>query len=385
MKLLVLFSFKVSLKDWHNLGILSREISLYKKINEGNNLISFLTYGNKEDLRYKELLDDIKIFPASYQIKSKNRITQLLKSFLLPIKFRNLFKNIDIIRTNQISGSWIAWLAKLFYRKKLIIRGGYEFLRNYISTKKIQGHAGSLSYCLRYLYNYILEFVTYRLADDIILANKTDIEFIIKRFKLKYKIKRIHLVSNFIDTDAFKPISMEKKEKHVLFIGRLIQIKNLMNTFLAFRKIRDYTLDIIGDGPLIGKLRNKAKQFNIKVNFVGVISNEELPNMINQYYVFILPSFFEGNPKVLLEAMSCGLACIGTNVRGINNILQHKKNGYICETDPDSLANAIKFVYENKVLRDNLGIEARKEIIKNCSLNQIAKKEIQIYKNLLKK
>ena len=57
--------------------------------------------------------------------------------------------------------------------------------------------------------------------------------------------------------------------------------------------------------------------------------------------VFILPSYYEGHPKVLLEAMSCGLPCIGTNVRGIREDVEHMKTGYLCETDHNSIADGL--------------------------------------------
>ena len=383
MKLLVLFSFNVSLKDWDKLGILSREISLYKKIKRDQDQISFLTYGDNDDLRYREFLDEMKIFPAFNQIKSKNSFTQLLKSFLLPVKFRSLFKNIDIIKTNQISGCWITWLGKLLYRKKIIIRGGYEYLRNYISSNKVRGVNSSLLYYLRYLYNYILEFVTYRLADAIILTNKSDIEFIIKKFKLKYKIGSISHIYNSIDTNLFKPQSVKKKENHILFIGRILEIKNLINTLLALRKLENFTLDIIGDGPFKEQLREKAKKLDIKVNFLGIVHNEKLPYIINQYPIFILPSFYEGNPKVLLEAMSCGIACIGTDVRGINDIIIHEYNGYLCGIDSKSIEKAILTVYNDKDLMVKIGKSARQFILNNCSLTSIVEKEYRVYKKVL--
>ena len=62
----------------------------------------------------------------------------------------------------------------------------------------------------------------------------------------------------------------------------------------------------------------------------------------------------EGNPKTLLEAMSCGLACIGSNIPGINQIITHKKNGYLCNLDSKSIANAVVSVYNNKSLMTSI-------------------------------
>ena len=80
--------------------------------------------------------------------------------------------------------------------------------------------------------------------------------------------------------------------------------------------------------------------------------------------------------------MSCGISCIGTNVRGINNIIKHKENGYLCETDSISIRNAIILLYNDKKLRKKIGQEAREFIVNNCSLESIANKEFLLYKSL---
>lgn len=384
MKLLFLFSYNISLKDWDNLGILSREIAIYKKIYEQGTHITFLTYGDDRDLHYKQVLNGINIFPISPHVKSKFNIGRYVKSFLLPIKLKHLFANIDLIKTNQLSGSWTAWLAKLLYRKKLIIRGGYEYLRNYIDLSKVKGN-GSLSiFYLNYIYIYFLELISYKLADAIFLTSISDIDFILKKFKFKAKTKRIYLMSNYVITNLFKPTILKKKDKHVLFIGRLIPAKNLLNLILALRDLKVYTLDIIGEGPMLKELQEKARVYNVRVNFMGIYPNEKLPSIINRYNLFVIPSYYEGNPKALLEAMSCGLACIGTNVRGINNIIQNKKNGFLCETNATSIAKTIKYVDEHKDIRENVGKMARNFVIENYSLRKSVEKEIAIYKKLLR-
>ena len=97
-----------------------------------------------------------------------------------------------------------------------------------------------------------------------------------------------------------------------------------------------------------------------------------------------MPSIAEGNPKVLLEAMSCGIACIGSNIRGINNIIKHKENGFLCETDSISIRDAIVELYNDENLRNKIGKNARKFILDNCSLELITEKEYSFYQEILK-
>ena len=384
MKLLFLFTFDKSLTLWDNLGIIERELSLYKRLTTKGVTFKFLTYGDKKDLNYSQFLDKIEIIPVKNLIKSKFFIIKFLKSFFLPIKLKKKIIDIDIIKTNQIMGSWTVFLAKLLYKKKLVVRAGYPWFGNYISSSYIYKDKRYLRYLLNYIYIFILEFITYKLADFIIISNEFDKDYIIKTFKLNSKKKIIKVITNYVDTNLFKPVNMEIKDKHILWVGRIDKVKNLFNLLKAFKILDKFTLDLIGNGPYISKLKKIRKKLDINVNFLGLIPNDQLPYFLNKYQIFILPSYFEGNPKVLLEAMSCGIACIGTNVKGINNIIKHEENGYLCETDSKSISQSILRVYTDIQLRKRIGENARDYILKNCSLESVAEQELSLYKELLR-
>ena len=385
MKLLLTFTDNVSLEDWNNIGLINREISLYKKLLKKNMNICFLTYGTKEDLKFSKILEGINIIPCSDLVKSKIPGITFIKSLFLPIRLKEYFRKVDIIKTNQLNGSWVAWIAKLLFRKKLIIRGGYDWLTNHINLYKLKGSKSYLKYVLLYFQIFILELIAYKLADGIILTSEMHISYIIKYFKLKKKLKknRIYLLRNFIDINLFKPAPLKKKDKHVLFIGRLSNEKNLFNLLDAINELDGFFLDIIGSGPEEEILKKRVEDLRINVKFHGVLPNNKIPEKINQYQIFILPSFYEANPKSLLEAMSCGVACIGTNVWGIGNIINHKENGYLCGTSSNSIKRAIETLYNNQLLREKIGKNARTFILENCSLNSISNKEYEFYNELL--
>jgi len=364
--------------------VFSREISLYKKLSEKNVKILFLTYGNSKDLQFSKLLGSINAIPCLDLIKAKNPKMKFLKSFFLPFKLKNLFRETDIIKTNQLNGSWVAWIAKLLYRKKLIARGGYDWLIAHIKFSNKKGFKNYFVYLLRYFLIFIIELVTYRLADGIILTTTQELDFITKYFKLKrkYRKNKIRQFFNFVDVDLFKPLNLSKKEKHILFIGRLSNEKNLENLLTAIKDLDGFILDIIGTGQEEEKLKTMAKAIRANVNFLGLFPNNEIPKILNQYPILILPSFSEGNPKVLLEAMSCGVACIGTNVIGINNIISHKVNGYLCNTSSGSIRDAILSLYNDKILREKIGNNGRAYVIDKCSLKSIFEKEYLFYKQI---
>jgi glycosyltransferase involved in cell wall biosynthesis len=88
-------------------------------------------------------------------------------------------------------------------------------------------------------------------------------------------------------------------------------------------------------------------------------------------------------PKSLLEAMSCGLPCIGTDVTGINEVLTHEDTGFLCNTDPVSLRTAITRVFADEKLRKRLGTSAREHILKTYSLDEVTSAEASVYDEIL--
>ncbi|MFX0074540.1 MAG: glycosyltransferase family 4 protein [Candidatus Hermodarchaeota archaeon] len=368
----------MSLLNQH--GFLTRELTIPLWLRKKNIDVSFLTFGNKNDLNFSKLLNGINVIPVLDFINFKSKRLKFLKSLLIPIKFREQIKSIDIVRTDQLEGSWIAIIIKLLFKKKLIIRVGYEKLKSHI-LRKTHSKMNSFKYWINYLKIYFLEFVSYKLADRIILTNPFAIDFIIKTFRLRNKNNKIKHISNFVDTSLFRPLNIAKLDNHVLFIGRLNKEKNLVNLIKAFTDLKGFTLDLIGQGGEKEIFMNLAKELKVDANFLGVISHNELPQILNQYRIAILPSYREGNPKVLLEAMSCGIACIGTNVWGIKNIIDHNKTGIICETDSKSIRNAILALNNDELLMKELGYNAREFILKNVSLNTIIRKELSLYKS----
>lgn len=380
MNLLLTFTNQVSLKEWDKMGILDREVLLYKKFFQKGIQVTFLTYGDKSDLEYSEFLRDIDIFPM--KDKTESKALPFFKNVLFPLFNYKKFKKFDIVKTNQMGGSWITWLLKLFFRKKLVVRCGYETYKNELyEYKQLSKHRRGL---LRLFNLYIIEWISYRLASHIIVTSNFDKNFIIRKFRIKSK--KISVVPNIIDTEVFNKRPAEKKAKSILFIGRLDEAKNLENLIESFEYLEDFSLDIIGKGHLKAFLGAKVEKLKLqsKINFLGNYPNSEIPEVINRYHVLILPSRWEGNPKVLLEAMSCGIACIGSLAPGIKEIIKHKKNGYLCNFDSRSIANAIKRVYEDSELRKTLGYNARKYIINNNSFNKVIEQEIEIYKSLFR-
>ena len=162
--------------------------------------------------------------------------------------------------------------------------------------------------------------------------------------------------------------SIDKKEKIILAVGRLHHQKafdTLINAFSLFHQENiDWTLKIIGHGPLEETLKQQTKKLNLEhaVTFTGKIKNPY------DYYakasIFVLPSRHEGTPNALLEALSCGLPSIVSNsCDGAFEYIQHKKSGLVFEVDNvTQLSNMMTDLANNKKLQRDLGKTAQSNV-----------------------
>ena len=106
--------------------------------------------------------------------------------------------------------------------------------------------------------------------------------------------------------------------------------------------------------------------------------------MYNSYVIYVLCSFYEGNPKTLLEAMASGCVVIGTDVPGISSVISHKKNGLLIDNSPSSLKESILNVLSDNKLKDTLVENAIEHIKNNNSLENAITKEFYAYTECLK-
>jgi len=360
--LALFFTLGISLRKWDDTGLIDREIKPYNQMAKFFNKIYFITYGGKEDLKYKNLLaNNIVILPKKINLPNK------IYSLLVPFLYWRKLRHADILKTNQMRGVWAALLTKFIHRKKLVVRCGYQW------SLHVKGwHAGRIK---RFIV-YLIELLAYKKADAIIVTSNQAKEYVQKKYRVASK--KVNLISNYIDANLFKRLKALKDPKSICFVGRLEEQKNLFFLFKALKSL-DLKLIIFGEGSLKDELKKFAKKNQLNVKFRGNIPNNQLPKELNKCEIFILPSLYEGNPKTLLEAMACAMPVIGTNVRGINNIVRHKENGYLCGISADSIRQAIKKVINNKALKEKMGKNARKYILENCRLEKIIEKEIKIY------
>ena len=362
----LIFTRGISLKIWEKVGNLEREIKPYIELAKSINEIYFFTYGGKYDSGYQNSLpQNIKIIPKPSYIPT------FLYVFLMPIIKSQYFRKIDVIKTNQMDGSWAGVIAKILFKKKLIIRCGYEWL-DFI----IQGRRGWLKIQIA----RVVESLSYNSADAIIITSEVDKKFISDTFSVSPS--KINVVPNYIDIHHFRSQPIEKVSGRIIFVGRLEPQKNIL-AFVESLKGLNVNLVMAGAGSMKREIINTANMDGISIEFLGNVPQSALPIELAKSEIYVLPSLYEGNPKTLLEAMACGVACVGSNAKGISNVIHDGETGLLADPTPAGLREKIKLLLENKDQRDRLGANARQQIVREQSLEAIIEKELKIYEQLL--
>ena len=203
--------------------------------------------------------------------------------------------------------------------------------------------------------------------------------------------RRVELIPNGVDTHRFAPPAGERRRAvgdpyQVLYVGRLSREKNLSTLLQAAGSLRErcpVRVILVGDGPLRDTLAAEARAAGVSVDFRGVVDQRALPPIYAAADVFVLASFTEGHPKVLLEAMSAGLPCIASDCDGNRSIVTPKDNGLIFDPHrPSDLAASLERVLTDHALARGLGATARETVVAHYDLDRLVQREIAVLKSV---
>jgi teichuronic acid biosynthesis glycosyltransferase TuaC len=194
---------------------------------------------------------------------------------------------------------------------------------------------------------------------------------------------------NGVDVHTFKP-NVPKEDDLLLFVGRVTSSKGLHTLIKSLRFLeKPIRLAIIGPmdpiyRPYIEKLVEKENQKEKhEITFLGAMDRTAIVKWYQRASIFVLPSFWEGFPVTILEALSCETPIIATPVGGIPEVIKDHKTGILTPlNNPVALGQNIQYLLDNTEVRNQLGREGRRQIIKNYSLQESVEKLIKIYKQI---
>jgi glycosyltransferase involved in cell wall biosynthesis len=157
----------------------------------------------------------------------------------------------------------------------------------------------------------------------------------------------------------------------VLYIGRLVPEKGQAVLLEAVAQLAgrgvDVELQLAGDGQLRSALERTAARLDIagRVSFLGAVGQEDLRDLYERASVFCLPSFAEGVPVVLMEAMAMGLPVVTTRIAGIPELVEDGHSGLLVAPGrADELADSLASLLRRPELRQSLGVNGREAVLR---------------------
>lgn len=182
------------------------------------------------------------------------------------------------------------------------------------------------------------------------------------------KLKIVHCGIEPALYERAKPNPHNTNGMHLVFVGRLTAIKGLRVLLEAFGKARitlpDLRLTLIGDGDDRPHLEKLAAPFGRSVQFTGYQSQDAVAEALAAADVFVLPSFAEGVPVVLMEAMAAAKPVISTLVAGIPELIEDGISGFLVPPgDAETLAIRIDQLANDPGLRTKMGAAGRQKVL----------------------
>ena len=173
---------------------------------------------------------------------------------------------------------------------------------------------------------------------------------------------RLHIVHCGVTPAAYRRTTPHAPGKRLVFVGRLAAVKGVPVLLEALARLRaddpDVTLTLVGDGPERDWIERRIAELGLSgaVTITGYLSQSDVAAELARADIFVLPSFAEGVPVVLMEAMATGLPVVTTRIAGIPELVEHGVSGLVVPPgDVVGLTKALATLLADPALRDRMG------------------------------
>ncbi|WP_010650627.1 N-acetyl-alpha-D-glucosaminyl L-malate synthase BshA [Oceanobacillus massiliensis] len=209
--------------------------------------------------------------------------------------------------------------------------------------------------------------------------------------------KEISVIYNFVNEEEYNRKNMPKlreqygikeEEKVLIHISNFRKVKRVQDIILAFEKIRKQVkskLLLVGDGPEYSSLVQLSERLGMKEDILFLGKQNNISELLSIADIKLLMSEKESFGLVLLEAMACGVPCIGTNIGGIPEVINHEETGYIVELgDIEATARHAVHLLQNEQLLKQFSQHALEHSMKHFESTKIVNQYLRLYDSVLK-
>jgi glycosyltransferase involved in cell wall biosynthesis len=235
--------------------------------------------------------------------------------------------------------------------------------------------------------------VLLRRADAILVLSQEELE----EWRTFYPQVKAQQVSNpFVSRqDILRraesvPSGTSSNAPELLFVGRLMVEKgvfDLVDAIATLKQTATCHLFVVGDGPEKVRLEKRIRQLGLQTNITltGYLSGNELADTYRRAHVFVLPSWTEGFPTVITEAMDAGLPIVTTKLRGMADHLAEGRNAiFVPAKNPAALAEALLKIIMNDALRAEMS-RANQADVKKFRPEVVANEYVRIIQDTVRR
>ena len=337
--------------------------------------------GEGQDLisKLKQARIEVKVIPTMIRKPSFGH------DFLTVLHLYRIIRNdsFDIIATHGSKAGFLGRVAAFLARAPIIVFTAHGFIFN-----------ESINRLKKRLFIW-MEWLGSKLTHRIITVSNYDRESaVLNRVSAEDKFRTIY---NGIDIDDFNEKEGNYTKEALGLNDNSLVIGSVANFFPnkglhylikgmseLVKRHPNLVLLLVGDGPLRNGLIAETKKLNLtdKVFFLGHVDN--IPQVLKLFDIFVLPSLKEGFPWAILEAMAAEKAIVATEVGGVPEMIVDGKSGVLIKPgDIDALVIEIHDLLANPQLRDELGENAQKRVIREFTLKRMIQETEAFYQELI--
>lgn len=383
--LVLVFTFGMSLKAWHDTGMLERELELYRKLLGSYGRVVLVTYGEKQECQI--LRDALPEEERSRFALVCNCEQASLKSYVETLP-RRVLEVVEgdakvVVKTNQMAGGEAAVTILEALRSAgkpaaLLARGGYLWSR--FVTHEHGPHSEEAEEVA------IRERELCRAADMVVGTTQDMVDDLAWRYGLDPA--RTRVIPNFVLSEAGEANPGEREPGTILYAGQLVGRKRVDVLIEAMARLPDDVkdlarLEIVGDGPARATLRERAGQLGAHVTFAHRLPHRELLARMARCTIYAQASDLEGHPKTVIEAMSTGACVVVADSPGLGVVVEHGATGLRVSPDPDAFARAFAELLRDGDWREMLGSGAARASRKKFALDNILPLEIEAHQQAM--
>lgn len=196
-------------------------------------------------------------------------------------------------------------------------------------------------------------------------------------FSARENWSKMHIVHCGVDSGLFEPVSHREGSERLLYVGRLAATKGLPILMEALAALTesypDLELTVVGDGPERTAIEHEARRCGLGrvIRFEGYRSQAWVRDQLQRTDVFVLPSFAEGVPVVLMEAMASGVPVVATRIAGVGELVKDGISGYLVPPgDPIALRERIAELLDDRELRSRFGAAGRAAVERDFDVHR---------------